>query len=875
MTSHYNVYFNGKEAFNSGLEKINKAVKEDYSRVLPVYNFSITQNSKSATSDMETALKKSHKLIELHSIKVKPKRHENPTPRQREMQLKEEYNPYVAEAYLLMGQANVVLHDEKEAFKILEFLHQKFPSEHAAYESLIWKSIAHAQIGQFASAKGALDSYDLDGLAPADLYFDYQRARANIHLELEQYAEAIPFLESAIKEGSSRADIRRLKFILAQVYREVGQPSKAAPLFYELSKSISDYDMAFAAKMELASVATTPEDMRTTEKTLRKMANDIKNEEYLDQIYYSLGKLQQTQSNNELANILYRKSVNHSKSNTHQKGLSYLAMADLAAIHTDYLKEGTYIDSAAQFLSITNPRKAKTQERASLLKPLTKELRIIHDNDSLIRIANMTEKERERYLDKIISKEKKKLESIEAQKAAEAEMGMTQSDFYRISTGSTRPGGQSSWYFYTSTLVQAGKSAFIQKWGQRPNEDNWRRADKSSATPFEGFQDDMIPPLQEEGVQPSNEEGDEKGNNLISKDKLIANLPLSAEAKESTNNATATALFKAATILYEDIHDYPTATKTFNELLTRYPNTTDRYNALTMLYFSASKTGDTKMSDIAASKIKHDFPDSEIASYLQKGASEYFTEANNRLESHESKYRRTYESYLMGEYAQSYSYATQALDQESEADYHSKYLLIRALSSAKQGQKAAFEVDLKNITSKYTHTPEDTLAQAFLALLNQGKIPVVHQDYKSPIKESRGKFTTDSILDVSKIMYEYKPNTPHSVVAIISKDMQNRAQFLIANYNFTNFILNDYDLAIITMGNGTPAIQISGFLNKQEAMQYFYSLREQSFFKEITESPIPIIYAIATEQIHILRIDKDLEYNTFFQEHYLRSHEEE
>lgn len=887
MTSHYNVYFNGKEAFNAGLEKVNSSVKEDYSRILPVYNFCITQNAKSANADMETALKKAHKLVELHSIKVKPARKDNPTPRQREMQLKDEYNPYVAEAYLLMGQANVVRHDEKEAFKILDYVHQKFPSEHAAYESLIWKSIAYAQIGQFAAAKGALDSYDLDGLAPSDLYFDYQRARANICLELEEYNEAIPFLESAIKEGSNRTNIRRLKYILAQVYREVGQPDKAAPIFQELSRSIADYDMAFAAKMELATVSVSNADILATEKLLRRMARDTKNEEYLDQIYYSLGKLQQTQGNTDLANVLYRKSVNSSTNNSHQKGLSYLAMSDIAAARLDYLPDGLFVDSASQFLSATNLRKPKAQERAKLLKPLVKELQIIQNNDSLMRIANMSDKERNDFLEKIISTEKKRLEAIEAQKAAVEEMGMSQTDFYRISgatggrdnvRGNVRGAG-SSWYFYNTSMAQAGKSAFIKKWGQRANEDNWRRADKSSSSPMLGFDENMDPEgtLSPEEQVAFNDDGspvkknaDENNNSNISKDALLKGLPMDAEAQQKINAATAEALFKSAVILYDDIHDFVSASRQFDELLRRFPKVESRYDALTLLYFSATKTENSSLANSAAQSIKTEFPDSEFAAYLHKGSKTYFANAEDILQQHETKYRNAYDAYLMGQYAQSYSLSSLALSEESEAEYHSKYLLIRALSSAKQGQRTAFEADLRDITAKYTRTPEDTLAQAFLAQLQQGKSPVVHQEYNSPLKEKSEALAANASPENNGIKYEFNPDAPHSVVALVDKEMQNRALYLIANYNFTSFLLDDYDLAVVTMADGSPAIQISNFSNAKSALQYFYTLREQGLFSEVSASrAIPEIYAIPTDQVRTLSRDKDMEYQDFFKEHYL------
>lgn len=876
MTSHYNVYFNGREAFNSGLDKINKSVKEDYSRILPVYQFASTQNARPASSDMETALKKAHKLIELHSIKVKPKRQDNPTPRQRAMQLKDEYNPYVAEAYLLIGQANVVRHDEQEAFKVLDYVHQKFPSEHAAYESLIWKAIACSQISQFATAKGALDSYDLDGLAPSDLYFDYQRARANICLELGEYAEAIPFLESAIEEGGAKADVRRLKYILAQVYREVGKAAKAAPLFKELARSVADYDMAFAAKMELATVAESESEMAATEKLLRKMSGEIKNEEYVDQIYYALGNLQQARGNMPQAQNFYRQSVNRSVSNDNQRGLSYWAMSNIEALQPDYLLEGIYADSASHFLSVSNLRKEPAQKRALLLRPLVHELQIVQNNDSLLRIANMSDRDRDRFIDEILDKEKERLEALEAQKEAQEAMGMSQSDYYRIS-GTATGSSKSSWYFYNASLVQAGKSTFTQKWGRRANEDDWRRSDKSTTEAFPNDGLDNSDNLNAKGEKSqfsddTPEPGESTEAKSVTRESLLAGLPLTPESQKTCNEEVAESLFKSGVILYDDVKDYKASAKQFSELLRRYPKNNNRYDALTLLYFAASKDNDESLAQSTANLIRNEYPESEFASYLSQGSKSYFAKADAKLEAHELLYKSAYDAYLTGQYANAQNIASDALQSAAESDYHSKYLLVRALSSAKVGNRLSFEADLRDITAKYTNTPEDTLAQRFLAMLAQGRSPVAHQDYKSPLSDKRDLESIESASADAKIMYEYKPELPHAVVIIVDKDAQNRAQYRVADYNFTNFLLDDYDLSIVNLLEGRPAILVSGFSNKQEAMQYFYSVREQPFLKEVvTDRPLPQLYAIPVEQVRTLSVDKDLLYDSFFTEHYLQN----
>jgi len=98
LTSEFNVLFNGNEAYKSGILAIQKQNVNDYSYILPVYEFSDAQVANAGSADMETALKKAHKLIQLHSITVKPKSKQNETERQKKFRAQDEFNPLVDDA---------------------------------------------------------------------------------------------------------------------------------------------------------------------------------------------------------------------------------------------------------------------------------------------------------------------------------------------------------------------------------------------------------------------------------------------------------------------------------------------------------------------------------------------------------------------------------------------------------------------------------------------------------------------------------------------------------------------------------------------------------------------------------------------------------
>ena len=106
LTAHYNVYFNGKESYKKGLKRLEQNYKEDYTVLLPVFQFPNAEAATNAVADMDRTIKKASKTIVLHSITAKPDIKKGiKTQKQKEFYNKREYNKWIDDAYLLMGKA--------------------------------------------------------------------------------------------------------------------------------------------------------------------------------------------------------------------------------------------------------------------------------------------------------------------------------------------------------------------------------------------------------------------------------------------------------------------------------------------------------------------------------------------------------------------------------------------------------------------------------------------------------------------------------------------------------------------------------------------------------------------------------------------------
>jgi len=75
ITSRYNVYFNGKESLNEGSIELVKGAKDNFAKVLPVFNFGTKQEAQQLNPQMDRAIQKASIAIQKHSMPFEePKR---------------------------------------------------------------------------------------------------------------------------------------------------------------------------------------------------------------------------------------------------------------------------------------------------------------------------------------------------------------------------------------------------------------------------------------------------------------------------------------------------------------------------------------------------------------------------------------------------------------------------------------------------------------------------------------------------------------------------------------------------------------------------------------------------------------------------------
>ncbi len=883
LTAHYNVYFNGNESFKEGVKAIQEANVDDYTQVLTVFPDSKESSKDVAISEMDRAIEKGTKLIKKHSITKKPKRKDGDNSLKYQRFISQnEFNEWVDNAYLMIGKSNFYKHDYQLAQQSFEYMFREYRPGPEWYEAEIWNARAAIELKDFSKAKILLDNYDIEGKAPNRLFGFFSAVYADCFLQQQMYEEAVPYLQKAIEGAWSRYYKLRLNFILAQVYHKLERYNDANMAYKAVIRMNPPYEMAFNAKVNRASVMFGEGGLPAVQKEIAKLLRDKRNQDYEDQIYYALAMayLAEKQESEAVDNLLL--SVQRSVSNDYQKGLSFYQLADIYYEKPQYKPAYAYLDSALYNLDETFYDFKSISELHKDLESLVTRINTVEREDSLQRIAKMTEAQRLAFIDDIIENEKKKQEELKKKQQEEKEnlyfdRSITQS------TSSTSS-GTGKWYFYNPNSVALGKSEFERKWGRRKLEDNWRRANKEvvvTEIADPGNPDDLF------GQPFSNLEGGAVGEtkdstqvkpettNLLSRDTYLKDLPLTEEQLKLSDNKIEEALIMMGIIYKDQIENIPYAIDAFNELIRRFPNSIYREDALMNLYLCFEIQKDELNMARIRKQIVEEYPEGEFTAFLNDP--DYFKKREEKLKQIESLYEEAYSEYLFNHFdAPIANYQkVKAIDNESEL--LPKFMFLTGLSYAKLGNLENFSSELNDLVKQYPNADVTPLAKEMLAMYGQGRTPV-QGPVNSNLNELRNQeFQLEKqksgVSDSEKVATAYTVNnrSKHSLILVVNPEADiNRLQFNIADYNFSKFLLNDYEMSELSLPDRTPIFTINGFNNRLEALDYFYSIRERKEIFDVDNLEYFRLFVINAENLEFLVSSGDIKgYEAFFADNYL------
>lgn len=860
ITSRYNIYFNAREAYKSGMQSIEKSYREPYNDILPVFYYSQTSNLQAAASDMDRTLLKCTKLIKEHSITVKPaQKRPLTTQKQKDFYYKKEFNEWIDDSYLLMGKALFYKQNYFDAQKNFMYIINEYKNSPIRYESNIWLAHTKKEMGQYDDAKEVLDKIMEDKDFPEHLKSEAYALYADIYIKTKRYDEAIQNLKLARDNKTKKKNKIRYTFILAQLHQEIGDNTKAMAYYKELENMNPPYDMTFNAKINRAtSFESGAGSSKEVIAILSKLLRDDKNKEFRDQIYFALANVYYAENDENNALNNYIKSVESSSSNKQQKAISYLSIGNIYYNQRKYIESQPYYDSCILILPPDYRNYTEIKVKSDNLNVLAKNYHMARIEDSLQTIAKMPEQKRYELIDR-------KIQSIIAQEEIQRnqeEISNLNSQMYNQEFGSQNQKLGGTFYFYNESVVKFGKTEFKKRWGDRPLEDNWRRNVKTN-----GIQEDIASDTDED----SEIETTEKTliTNTKTREYYTQFLPLTDSLLSISTKKIEEGMFNTGMAYMNLIGDNKFAISSLESFIQRFPTSINTPISLYYLYVLHTQEKNFTKAEEYKTKIIEAYPESNYAKALTNP--DFHKDIKQKNKDLEKSYADSYRLFLKGDLAGVIQLCNNYEKQYKDTYLQPKFEFLKAICDGRLRGIPTIKENMQYIIATYPKDPVSTVAKTILEYVSkEPKQEIVSQSAIETVSKTANKEEQKKEVP----LYTYNPAPSQHIFIIAAKtefvDIK-KLRFNALNYNLDYFTNFNFSIETKELDPTYSIVSVSFFQNANQAMNYFDLINYNQEIYENIEKVFTKHCIISTDNYKILLQDKNIEtYLKFFDEYYSR-----
>ena len=838
--------------------ELAKLSKDNFTATLPVYNYPDKTELGPCLSHLDRTIEKSSKAIHKHSMMIKGK----------------EYVKTIDDAYFLMAKSYFYKQDYVQAQRVLNYIVHTYPKSNVRNEAEVLLARTQMRQGYFTSADELLETirYMNDKKKNKNFAILFNAAKAEYHLTAPDgdIQEAIDYIGNALANHPKREFRTRLQLILGELYEKLGQQAEAQKNFRTVIQKSNNYEMTFCAQMHLAANYDGTESNRNAiTKQLNKMLNDKKNENYHDQIYYAFSEIARIDEDEVLRMDYLAKSVASSTENNYQKTFSSLTLADLNFENDEYREAQHYYDTAMMAMPKNYPNYEQLQKKANVLKDLVDKLDEIDLQDSLLRIANLPEGQRNAWVRKMIA-DYTEAERRAAAEEAERMLAMQNAASYaNINTTSSN----GKWYFYNQSLVTAGQQDFYRRFGNRKLEDNWFISNKAQIS----F-DDMAA-LNDPSLVNDTVEYDEDGNPIPKRETdpkkeayYLQDLPLTQGAKDTANAIIAKNLYETGFMYQDLLSDTKRAIASFESLLQRYPKSEYALPAIYMLYTLYRNSGNSK-AETYKNTLLTQYPETDYAKLIQDP--DYYNKLAAREKALENQYAQVYEDFTQKRWRNVVQAADAVIPNCSDLTLESQYAYLRAIATGQLYNQDTLIVELTRIVSNYGTEPVADLARYYLSNFTREQIQKSLGQNVSKEENETLQQSIPSNEPKKETTFIFNPNDQHYVVLLVKTSelpMQTVKQNL-NTFNKTHFSLKKLTISSFFIDNQRQMVTISKFTNSADAMDYYNILvKNEMFSSDINDKSIePYVMSANNYTNYYNKRDERPNYPAFFKDNYLKN----
>ena len=842
FTTRYNVYFNGSQAYKEGEQAKISGHKDDYTHLLPVF---LVGNDKSRTTgktNFETAITKCQKAISLHSIKRKPTVNVNKrkSPKTKAYLQRKEYNPFLKNAWLMMGRAQFMKGDFFEAAATFSYITRLYAAEPTvASEARQWLARCYTQAKWYYDAEDALKRVRRDSVTRQTLR-EADATQADLLLHQERFAEALPYLERAAKSAQGSFKKARLYYLLGQVNQHLGNSKAAYNSLQKCIRKSPPFELSFNARiLQTEVLAAQKGQSKKMIAKLRRMARAETNKDYLDQVYYAMGNIYLAQRDTAAAVSAYELGRTKSKRNGIEKGVLLLRLGEVYWDRRQFDKAQSCYTEAIGLIDKERPDYEDITRRSKILDKLVPYTSAVQLQDSLQALSRMSESDRNAAIDRVIDALKKKeAEERKAKRDSAAQARADENAQNGSNTNNTnttktnlQQNGNKAWYFYNPLTVAQGKQDFVKRWGKRKNEDNWRRSNHTviKMDDNEGFDyaaDDSLQAVRDSlDANNGKDSNQAEANDSIENDPhqrayYLKQIPFTDEARAASDLIIMDGLYNAGLIEKDELEDFPLAAQTLERITTQYPTYEQLADVYYQLFLLYSRWGKTDRAAQMRNYMAKNFSSDERTKLITDPDFEYNARFGKAIE--DSLYTATYQAYRERNIQQVDANFNRSTDKFPNGLNRPKFIFVHALAHLGTSSTKELIDELRELVEKFPDSDVSPLAGMIVKGLEAGRKPGTGTFDLGSLWDRRSS-EADAAVDQANQSKQFtaERNAPFLFVLAFPTDSVNANQLLyeMAHFNFTTFVVRGFDMNIVA-DKGLSQFRISGFNSFDEVHAY-------------------------------------------------------
>ena len=845
--TRYNVYYNGDTHFKETLDDMENKYEDDYSsRLLFMHPVEAKGDATAPqpTGDFTRSIEKAQKAIQLRSTKQRPARKPGKSRDEayKAWMKRDEYNPFLHNAWMLMGRSQYFNGDFLGAASTFFYISRHFTwLPNTVTEAKLWQARSYVSLGWLFEAEMILTRIKPETLVNKELRGLYDFTMADWSLKSDDFEGAVPYLLGAIKADSG-AQRTRLYFLLGQIYARLGRKREAYEAYKKAGSGAStSYRTKFNARIKQSEVYDGA-DITPEVKALKRMTRYDRNKEYLDQIYYAVGNLYLSRGDTTQAIENYRLAVEKSNRSGIDKAITQIRLGGLYFDRGEYEQAQPCYAEAVPLLPKTYPDYTSLVRRSDVLDELALYSQNVTLQDSLLRLSRMTPEQQLEVVNKIIEQLKKK-EKEEAEAAAREEyLAARAAEGSTLNSNVKAPNSfninsDNSWYFYNTATRNAGRSEFQRRWGSRKLEDDWRRRNKASFNLDTGESDDDADGSENDDDSADAENVDDARNAEPAKvddphypEYYLAQIPKDDAERATANDIIQEGLFNMGVILKDKLEDFRAAEREFDRLLADYPDNIYRLDVYYNLYLMYMRSGDPAAAERYRQLILSDFPDSKYGIAMRDPA--YIDNLRKMDQRQQTLYDQAYDAYLNNRNKEVHEAAALMAEQFPMSKIMPKFMFLDALAYVTERQSDKFTEVIRDLLDRYPDTDLTPIVASWLKGIQQGRKLQAPENGNIRGMIWDMKLGNDSISVDTPVEFDLSPDNSQMLVMVFdaAEVPTNELLFEIARHNFKSFVVKDFDLEQMNFGR-LGMILIRGFANLDELNHYRKVMASSPDFK--------------------------------------------